>query len=63
MLHQPASTQYVAVRNAQRARTFRVWIHRGSAVAVFDYKAPSGEAAIAQARAELERVEDLLSAI
>jgi hypothetical protein len=58
-----ADTQYVAVRNAERARTFRVWIHRGSAVAVHDYRAASGEAAIAQARAELEHAERVLSSI
>jgi hypothetical protein len=57
------NTQFIAMRNVERARTYRVWIHRGSAVAVFDYKAASGEAAIERARAELEHAERLMSAI
>jgi hypothetical protein len=63
VLHQPENTQFIAVRSLDRARTFRVWTHRGSAVAVHDYKANSVEAAIEQARAEREMAEAVLSSI
>jgi hypothetical protein len=64
VIHQCDTTQFTAVRNVQRAnRSYRVWIRRGPSIAVHVYEAASGEAAIAQARAELELVENLLSAI
>ena len=57
-------TQFVAVRNVDRAyRSYRVWIRRGPATAVQVYEAASGEAAIVQARAEVERVENRVAAI
>jgi hypothetical protein len=64
VIPQCETTQFTAVRNVQRThRSYRVWIRRGPAVAVFNYEAPSGDAAIEQARAELEHVERVLSAI
>jgi hypothetical protein len=49
--------------SADRVKRYLVWTRRGSAVACHSYEAASSAEAVRLARAELEMVETLLSAI